>query len=291
MLSDLLFGEFSTLVPSSLSTGPPDTPLPSSHSVALGEKESSIMATNGEPALDDASGPSSSLAVRQHITGKMIPRPPPEWHHNKDISKEMEQSVLKDLFLGRDTTEKLGRESFASGTLDIEQGGIEDTSEFHQGFEITDLYEEEAGFVDNLPAYESIRELGIEVVAPANRPDSNEKDDTEAPQYFQAFRSEDDLPLEDDCDDERSDKSAPGSDKADVGANSPKREAPQAGSRRQSYVEAGIEVSDLIGNEQDVATNAPEKEAPGSGSLRQSYFETGIEVSDLVGILSDKDIR
>jgi hypothetical protein len=125
----ILYGKFSTAVPTLMWTPHEDRPLPESEARLLTEKD------QGFPALDDL-----PYIPGQKVYGLMIPRPYEEWITNMDESNQgrtRAESVL--LRLNTTPTVQSPKSLRMQSTFSIEEG-----------IEVTDVYDEEAGFVQSV---------------------------------------------------------------------------------------------------------------------------------------------
>lgn len=225
----LLFGKYSTFVPSIMWTPHQDFPLPSS--TAHVEKKSE----------DTESDQSTTFpyVVGQQLWGNMIPRPEQAWMRNQQESKILKAEA--DRLLSE--AESL-RESNAETTT------REPSMMLEEGFEVVDMFDEEAGFVRNVskpePPEESLRELGIEI-----------QENDQSMRFTPAWKSTEELAL-DDQSSRRSDDSF-----ARVQAETHDRQSPTHDPCvTKSMEHTATESSDEI---MEQATDTGTEELPGDG--------------------------
>lgn len=125
----VLYGKFSTAVPTLMWTPHEDRPLPESKAKLLTEKD------QGFPSLDDL-----PYIPGQKVYGLMIPRPYEEWIINADESNQRKIRAESAL-LRLKTTASV--QSHLSPRM-------QSTSSIEEGIEVSDLNDEEAGFVQSV---------------------------------------------------------------------------------------------------------------------------------------------
>ena len=125
----VLYGKFSTAVPTLMWTPHEDRPLPESEARILTEKD------QGGPSLEDL-----SYIPGQKVYGLMIPRPYDEWIANMDESNQGRTRATSALL-------RLNTTPSVKSSLSLRK---QSTISFEEGIEVTDIYDEEAGFVQNV---------------------------------------------------------------------------------------------------------------------------------------------
>ena len=211
---NLLFGRYATWVPPNMWTPHRDFPLPASTSHA------NFPRLRIPTELPTVSG--------QLLKGSMIPRPPKAWEANEKESKTIISEVQQCL-----------KEYIAADDQAVDPALVESTNHKSQysseGFEVTDLYDEEAAYVRDVLKEESNRELGVEVL--------DEK--RASSRYLPAYKSLKEVEESDDSSDENQtkaigrDSSLPESDKP-IGLSLTARDSLYD----QSTIELGVEISD-----------------------------------------------
>jgi hypothetical protein len=148
----VLFGKYSTLVPSIMWTPHQDFPLPISTAYAGASKNPGLKRCGKLPHI-----------VGQQLYGKMIPRPEDAWIRNEEESKKEKEAMSVAL---AEAENKDANEELAGAGSNFVPQTRKSSFLLEEGFEITDMFDGEAGFVTNVltrPPDKSIQELGIEV--------------------------------------------------------------------------------------------------------------------------------
>jgi len=180
-----LFGKYSTQVPSILWTPHQDFPLPSS----------TARLRKNRSARKSQFTNRSKLVPGQELFGNMIPQPQMEYERTNGLSRQFLRGMDQALKANerRIKDEKKRRKSKKLSLVSSELGGIgKDASEStplrtslrmreslrlqEEGFEIAEMYDEEAGYVENVlkpfeqsqGLQESMYELGVEIVGTAS---------------------------------------------------------------------------------------------------------------------------
>ena len=172
-----LFGKYATWVPPLFWTPHQDFPLPEStavHESLVGESaeptststEGNATSTAAAKLFDIQDFDSLPLIAGQQLHGKMIPRPEEGWKRNVQESKLKLEAAQASL-LAEEAESQQSQDGQKGGGIGFSPQRSRRSSVIEEGFEVTDMFDEEAGFVrDVLTAKreESLYELGVEVL-------------------------------------------------------------------------------------------------------------------------------
>lgn len=243
-----LFGKYSTAVPSIYWTRHHDFPLPSSY------------ARHG-PAeyLSRAEDVDKLPFVRgQLLKGVMIPRPVEAWRRNEAESSKRKSEYKKSLKQNNgkmfDHDENTDLVQNPSGPLD-------------QGFEVTDLYDEERGYVQNVLREESTTELGVEILQNGNR----------AFKFESAFRSVHDFDDVDGDDDDSSTGPDPKPECTIVPSNLSKEDVDLTLTDWPCGGENGVEITEAFDLEAKFVQQSWRGELPRSFQYQHETGPSGME--------------
>ncbi|CAB9526353.1 expressed unknown protein [Seminavis robusta] len=286
-----VFGKYSIAVPSILWTPHRDYPNPTSTAKYQGTRMQDNL-----PGKEKIKG----AAIGQFIVGKMIPRPLGAMKECRNYSMQQKETIESILAMPEANIE--GPEQTKSPACSpLNQIGRESSAFLDAGFEVAELFDEEAQYVKNVfkpTPQESLRELGVEIREEA----------TMSKMFLPAFRSVHDFD-EFDQDDENSSSSEEESicgDKESANAVtswknaslSPRQHvvvARPTRARRQSVVEPGVEVTEEESASIDKAVDKQSANVetaktldllqPATASIskevrRQSVVELGVEVTE-----------
>eukprot|EP00977_Amphora_coffeiformis_P016528 scaffold5139_cov155-Amphora_coffeaeformis.AAC.3 len=257
----LLFGKYSTFVPSMMWTPHQDFPLPSS-------------SARFEENIDVRSDQSTNFpfVVGQQLFGRMIPRPEQAWLRNAGESTVLKKAVTL-LQTEVDTSEEVNNMDVMSREASLV---------LDEGFEVVDMFDEEAGFIREVskppPREESLRELGIEI----------QQGETQSMRFTPAWKSVEALP-DSDMSSRNSNESFSHIEAIGTTDILPENDRRQLVAREQSTFELGVEILAQHSDEAKMSWREIDLENPipepicdelSPATSEQSTIELGVEIME-----------